>query len=172
MRGVTCAGTKLQRFRVLQSGAKLFETLVHPPPPPQKQCCCHDTSPYGSLKSIIQHCQWGEGGNSQQKIEVPVCGHKYVKMEKIFRTREVSLFLLVIVVPTQPRSNSGMSFLPNLVPRVFSASARSYELRRRDPGWSWSRVPPDFRGILIIAPLKHLGMGGKGNCDKSYYVLK
>ena len=82
MRGVTCAGTKLQRFRVLQSGAKLFETLVHPPPPPPKQCCCHDTSPYGSLKSIIQHCQWGEGGNSQQKIEVPVCGRKYVKMEK------------------------------------------------------------------------------------------
>ncbi len=68
--------------------------------------------------------------------------------------------------------NRGVLVGDNLVPRVFSASARSCELRRRDPGWSWSRVPPDFRGILIIAPLKHLGRGGKGNCDKSYYVLK
>ncbi len=25
----------------------------------------------------------------------------------------------------------------------------------KDPGWSWSRVPPDFGGIQIIASFKH-----------------
>ena len=37
---------------ILQSGAKIFETLYLLPPSPLKQCCCNDTRPHFLLNKI------------------------------------------------------------------------------------------------------------------------
>ncbi len=78
----------------LQSCAKIFETFGIRPFHP-KTVLLPRYQPVSLAEEFYSTLSMGGGGNSQQKIEV--YGYRCVKMEKIFKTRKVSLFLLLIV---------------------------------------------------------------------------